>query len=749
MNSQESIKTSTSKTNKNIQALPSQLVSQIAAGEVIERPASVLKELLENAIDAGASSIEIRLDGGGIKRIMVRDDGHGIKPEQLHLALTQHATSKITSLSELEHVASMGFRGEALPSIASVARLSIISRTAECEHAWQIHGDSITNPLSGNKSIGINNAQTKPDSNNTDTQTSFSNGAESKFNYENLTAAAGGIGTTVDVRQLFDLIPARRKFLRTENTEYSHCLECLNRIALAHPKISFRLFHNNKMQRQYSVGDIHLRIKEVLGEDFANQCIAFEQSNGLISLAGLVINPTWARNRETKQYTYVNGRFVRDKVIIQSIRQAYKDVLHGDRMPAYVLYLDIEPSLVDVNVHPAKHEVRFRDSGAVFSFVNKSVEQALGTSIDQDIGKNPTETNVDQASIGINKIGGNQHLNKAEPHNINSSLGTASDTDSINPLAGVQQSLGLQNNNRRMGHTDSDADHNQKFNNRFINAPRSGASSQRANWEAFYKRLNMHESSPAHAKAFDSSNHLAQNADHNPNHLADGNTNQQDVYQTGNDFLNKPQNYVRNDNTNTYDIEFPPLGFAVGQIHGIYIVAQNQHGLVLIDMHAAHERIIYEKMKKAMQNATMSQQQLLVPVLFNTSAQNIALAQDQLENLQLLGLDISITSPTSLAVRAVPTMLANGDIESLIANVLQDLSVSEKSKHLDEKMNEILATMACHGSVRANRILNLEEMNALLREMEQTERSGQCNHGRPTWVQWTIADIDSLFWRGQ
>jgi DNA mismatch repair protein MutL len=609
-----------------IAALPDRLVSQIAAGEVIERPASVLKELLENAIDAGARAIEVRLDGGGIRRIAVTDDGFGIPWSELPLALTRHATSKITSLNELESVASMGFRGEALASIASVARVTLTSRTEQDDHAWQISGAS-----------------------------------------DDATAASGPTGTTIDVRQLFDDVPARRKFLRSEATEYAHCLDALERIALAQPHISFRLFHNDKPQRQWRAGGIAQRIRDVLGAEFVSQCVGVEQTHGLVSLQGMATRPTFARSRADRQYLYVNGRYVKDRTVSHAIRQAYSDVLHGDRQPAYVLFLSVDPGTVDVNVHPAKHEVRFRDSGAIHQFVAKALNQTLGA-----------------AGRQVSPDGVIDDGPSPQPQAANPSM-----PPPYSPTGGPPATFAPQHYQRAF-------------------ALRDAGSSSADNWQSFYRPLDTARPDPA----FAATTQMAEN-------LSDS------------------------------DVSDYPLGMALGQLHGIYILAQNKHGLILVDMHAAHERVVYEQLKIAMDQQSLPRQEMLVPVVFNTSEKEVAIAQEYSQTLEELGLTLSATGPATLAVRAVPSLLAQGDIESLAREVLRDLGNVGGSPRLTEQRNELLSTMACHGSVRANRRLSIDEMNALLRKMETTERADQCNHGRPTWMQWTINDIDKLFMRGQ
>ena len=602
---------------RSIRTLPDLLVSQIAAGEVVERPASVVKELLENALDAGATRIDVRLDGGGIKRIVVSDNGSGIARDELPLALARHATSKIASLSELEAVASLGFRGEALASIASVAAVSITSRTAQSDSAFTLEAEG---------------------------------GAAA------VSAAAGAVGTRVEVADLFFKTPARRKFLRAEQTELGHCLAQVERIAAAHPAVDFSVSHGGRAVLQLPAATPRERALKLLPEDFAaaHRTVLAEAPG--IRIRGWAGLPTAARARADAQYFYVNGRYVRDKVLTHAVRAAYADVLHGSSQPMYCLFLDIDPARVDVNVHPTKIEVRLRDSSAVHQFVLHAVQAALAETARTAA---PAATRVQSlAELAAARAG-------YAPAPAQAPLGIAQ------PLAAYLDLIAAR--------------------------PASTAPAGAA----------------PHATAVPM-----------PGAAADG-----DAAAT------------------------PPLGFAIAQLAGIYVLAQNHAGLVIVDMHAAHERIVYEKLKRQLDAREIPQQRLLIPQLFAADALDVASCEEHAATLAQIGLDIAPAAPTQLALRALPAVLADADGAALARAVLRDLrefgSTSGGSRVLTEHRNELLGTLACHAAVRANRRLTLEEMNALLREMEATERSDQCNHGRPTWVQLSIADLDRLFLRGR
>ncbi|HEX2824793.1 MAG TPA: DNA mismatch repair endonuclease MutL [Burkholderiales bacterium] len=589
-----------------IKVLSDLLVNQIAAGEVVDRPASALKELLENSLDSGAHDISVQLAAGGASLIKVSDDGCGIAKDDLPLALARHATSKIASLEDLERVASLGFRGEALASIASVSRLTLVSRRAEDRHAWSV----------------------------------VTEGPRS----EAPTPATLGAGTTVEVRDLYFNTPARRKFLKTEATEYAHCEEAFKRTALSRADAAFSLQHNGRVRWHVKPQSLRERIVAVLGQDFAGDALPVDEVSGPVRLTGLVGSPASAGATREAQYVYVNGRFVRDRLLAHAIRQAYQDVLHHERFPSYALYLELDPAAVDVNVHPTKTEVRFRDSRAIHQFVFHAVSKALARSV--------------------------------APH----ALGA----DAARPAAIEAPSY--------MG---------------FAYAP---------------------ETPPAYTQQ-------------QPMPLAARDAGS--FYET---LFGRPPAAAPAEAPAQTDM---PLGSAIAQLAGIYVLAQNAQGLVIVDMHAAHERIMYEKLKDALDADRIPMQPLLVPVVFNAAGIEVAAAEEHRDVLSQIGFEIAPSSPGTLVVRAVPVMLQDADARELARDVLRELAEFGASRVLTERRNELLGTMACHAAVRANRRLTIPEMDALLRDMERTERSGQCNHGRPTWHQISLGDLDKLFLRGR
>ena len=596
-----------------IRELPDELISQIAAGEVVERPASVVRELVDNALDAGASEIAVKLVGGGIRSIVVEDNGHGIPAPELVLALRRHATSKIASLPELEGVATMGFRGEALAAISSIAEVTLASRTLDAAHAQRLDARS-----------------------------------------GELVPAARGVGTSVEVRELFFSTPARRKFLKTESTELAHCVEAVRRHALTRPDVGFAVWHEGKLVQQWRKATALQRISDVLGADFMAQSRELALDLGVLRVSGRAGTPEAARTRADQQYVFVNGRHVRDKLIAHGVRSAYEDVLHGGRQPAYVLFIEIAPDRVDVNVHPTKIEVRFRDSREVHQAVRRAVEATLA---------------VPQAGAAPGA---------SAPPVANSWPGA-----SPNRFDATRQSpLGLQQAALLYGQPDTSP-------------------------------LGVQERPGAWAG-----------------------------------IVAAPAATV---NTAAFVQDAPswPLGRAVAQIAGVFVLAENDQGLVIVDMHAAHERIVYERLKTSLGSAAIESQPLLIPATFSATAQEIATAEAQADNLLALGLDVAPLSVSVLAVRSRPAALAGGDVVELARSVLAELAQFEASTVIQRAQHEILSTMACHGAVRANRQLTLEEMNALLRDMEATDRADQCNHGRPTWRQITLKELDALFWRGR
>ncbi|WP_058834981.1 DNA mismatch repair endonuclease MutL [Luteimonas abyssi] len=621
-----------------IRQLPDTLVNQIAAGEVVERPASVVKELVENALDAGAARVDIDLEEGGVRLIRIRDDGRGIPPDDLPLAISRHATSKIASLDDLEAVATLGFRGEALPSIGSVSRFMLASRTPDADHASALHVD-------GGRVGTVEPKQHPP-------------------------------GTTVEVRDLFFNVPARRKFLRAERTELGHIEEWLRSLALARPDVELRVSHNGKPLRRYRGGEALFsdgRLEETLGAEFARHALRIEHAAAGLALSGWIAQPAYSRASADQQYLYVNGRAVRDRSVAHAVKQAYADVLYHGRQPAYVLFLALDPTRVDVNVHPAKHEVRFRDGRLIHEFVYRTLHEALaqtraglGAAVVEEAGGGPMPSS--DGSQGTSPPGGWGGAPRQQSH------------------------LPLRVDDMRAGYaalygspvpTDAAAG---------TGDPQSQATTHAAVWHG--------GPAPAVLPATD-------------------------------------------------EAGIPPLGFALAQLHGIYILSQAADGLIVVDMHAAHERIGYERLKTAHDSEGLRMQPLLVPQTVAVAEREADVAEREAATLAELGFDVSRAGPQSLLLRGVPALLAQGDTESLLRDVLADLREHGQSRRVRGARDELLSTMACHGSVRANRRLTVPEMNALLRQMEETERSGQCNHGRPTWTRFGLSEIDRWFLRGR
>ena len=600
----------------SIRILPDLLISQIAAGEVVERPAAALKELLENSLDAGATDIRIDLEQGGIKRIRVTDNGCGISRDELLLALARHATSKIGTLEELERVTSLGFRGEALASIAAVSRLSLTSRAQDISHAWSVtaEGGHLSEP----------------------------------------SPAALASGTVIDAQDLFFNTPARRKFLKTEATEYAHCAEAARRLALAHPEVAWTLTHNGRVLARYGGESQAARLRNVLGDAFEQAAIQVEAAAGALRVSGWVVRPSAASGSRDNQHCFVNGRYVRDKLIAHALKEAYRDVLHHQLQPGYCLFITLPPEAVDVNVHPAKTEIRFRDSRGVHQFLFHAVERVLATKADT-LASQPMPV----ASASMRDF---QFRQAAMPLQVSEAMA--------------------------------------------FYAPQGDSGFLRA--EARERSYALLEGQGSGIRGQESGE---------SGKLAEG--------------------------------DVPPLGYALGQLHGVYVLAQNAQGLVLVDMHAAHERVVYEKLKTSLDTRAVPAQTLLIPVGLNVDARDVAEIEPYLDKLAAIGFELSVSSPTSVAVRSVPWLLKDADPVELTRALLHEMAEFGVARLLDERRNELLATLACHGAVRANRKLTIPEMNALLREMEATERAGQCNHGRPTWFQMDMRELDAMFMRGR
>ncbi|MFO8141333.1 MAG: DNA mismatch repair endonuclease MutL [Marinobacter sp.] len=628
----------------HIQLLSPRLANQIAAGEVVERPASVVKELVENALDAGAGRVDIEVEQGGVKLIRVRDDGSGIDEADLSLALSRHATSKILTLDDLEAVGTLGFRGEALASISSVSRLALTSRTEAQEAAARVE-------------------------------------VEGRDMDARISPAAHPVGTTVEVRDLFFNTPARRKFMRTEKTEFNHVEECIRRQALSRFDAGFTLRHNQRVIQSLrpaeSEVDKERRVGSLCGQQFIDNAVVIDAEATGLRLWGWVALPTFSRSQSDLQYFFVNGRVIRDKLVAHAVRQAYRDVLYNNRHPAFVLYLEVDPATVDVNVHPTKHEVRFRDGRLVHDFIFRTLHRALA-----DV--RPDDQLRGAVAQSFSREQGAPQADLPE----SASLGYGAQPASMMP--------GQSSTNGRFGHSPPMPPQQQW---------------QASDQMAFYQSLNQ-------------GGGVAQEPNH-PSSPQIATTPPQD------------------------SAEEPPLGYAIAQLHGIYILAQGRAGMVVVDMHAAHERITYERMKRALVEQDLKSQPLLVPLSLAVSQKEAALAETHGEELQHLGLQIERIGPETLAVRHIPALLRGADTEQLVRDVLADLIEHGQSDRIEAVTHELLGTMACHGSVRANRQLTIPEMNSLLRDMEATERSGQCNHGRPTWTLVSLSELDKLFLRGR
>jgi DNA mismatch repair protein MutL len=627
-----------------IHKLSARLANQIAAGEVVERPASVVKELLENALDAGGRKILVQVEQGGVKRILVRDDGEGMEKEDLPLSLSRHATSKIESLDDLEAVATLGFRGEALASISSVSRLSLSSKTESADQGWQ----AVT---------------------------------EGRDMEAKLSPVAHNRGTSVDVRDLFFNTPARRKFLRTEKTEFNHLEEVLKRQALSRFEVAFDLVHNQKVIHSLrpapTIKEKKLRIASLCGKPFMENAVDIDVEATGLKLWGWVAKPTFSRSQADLQYFYVNGRVIRDRLVSHAVKQAYRDVLYHGRHPAFVLYLELDPALVDVNVHPTKHEVRFRDGRLVHDFIFRSLHKALA-----DI--RPENEDGFGESSGLPNAQGmvqGQTLPQSEAGAFTPSYGSQS-----------AMSLGVSNS---VGEKISDRPFVGGIASAGLQTSGQGVSKVMAQ----YKALHPDQNEGSDSAAVDGREH--------------------------------------------------PLGFAIAQLHGIYILAQNSSGLIIVDMHAAHERITYERMKTDFYSKGIQSQPLLVPMNIAVSQREAGVAEECTAELRKFGLGLERSGPESIVIRQVPVILQNVDVSQLVRDLLSDMITHGYSDQLEAKANELMSTMACHGSVRANRSLTIPEMNALLRDMEETERSGQCNHGRPTWTALSMGELDKLFLRGR
>lgn len=648
-----------------IQQLPDHLINQIAAGEVVERPASIVKELVENSLDAGATSITVELEQGGLERIRVRDNGSGIGAEQLPLALSRHATSKISSMDDLQRVSSMGFRGEALPSIASVSRLSIISAVADAEHAARIQYTG-----AGGGGSGVGTSSVEP--------------------------ASHPVGTAVDVQSLFYNVPARRKFMRTPRTEFARCEAVVKTLAMAYPLCAFNIVHNGKTvfdcKRADNVEQQGIRVARILGKGFGDAARHVSIEGAGLGLTGWLSDPSFSRAQADMQYFYVNGRMVRDKVISHAIKQAYSDLIYHQRFPAFVLFLDIDPLAVDVNVHPGKQEVRFRDGQNVHGFIRQSIKRLLAAFSPADanaaaaLGDADMSGSDPHANAGFGARGHPQRpmpLQVREQLDAFQRLGAASSASALRPISPYARSEGALDPRHSASHAGDDA---------------CEPGSENAS-------ANALSGAPAGALA--------------------------------GALAGAPSQAI------------PPLGFAKGHLHGVYILAENSDGLIVVDAHAAHERITYERLKHEFAQGQLKTQALLVPVTLDVSEAEADRCDSETEWLKSLGLQVDRQGPEQLVIREVPAILGRSNVAALLRDVLSDLMSIDNSQRLQAAVDQVLSSMACHGSVRANRQLSVTEMNALLRLIESTPNSGQCNHGRPTWTKLSMQELDKLFMRGR
>jgi DNA mismatch repair protein MutL len=664
---------------KRIHLLSPRLANQIAAGEVVERPANIIKELVENSLDAGSTRIEIDVEQGGIKLLRIRDDGHGIPKDDLPLALSRHATSKISTLDDLEAVSSLGFRGEALASISSVSRLTMTSATA----AEDSEAEGGSDNESGNESGQAWQVE-----------------VEGREMAATVKPAAHPKGTTLEVRDLFFNTPARRKFLRTEKTEFNHVDEYFKRLALSRYDVAFSLRHNQKVIHSLRPAirniDKEKRVAALLGTKFIDAALHVDAEAAGLGLTGWVGLPTFSRSAADMQYFFVNGRIVRDRLVAHAIKQAYRDVLYHGRQPAFVLYLTVDPALVDVNVHPTKHEVRFRDGRLVHDYLFRTLHKALAD-VRPDHQTAPTS------------LQGSGLLKEGIPNGASGLTSPALMANSQQQVTGIQ--AGEFSEQTRMSLLPS----------------RNPMTGQANNPGGVQEHLNAYQA-------------LSQ-----PLNVAAGiaTTEERVDPETGEIIT------VTVDNNLAQESDVPPLGFAVAQLHGIYILSQNAHGLVVVDTHAAHERITYERLKIAVDHQNVQSQPLLVPITVSVSEGEADAAEQFADEFARFGVLLQRAAPESIMIRQIPVILQQAEVERLVTDMLADLMQHGSSDRIQAHRNEILGNMACHGSVRANRKLTIPEMNGLLRDMEETERSGQCNHGRPTWTQMSMSDLDKLFLRGR